>query len=139
MIVPMQPEHAIAVFRDLSEQTLAEARAVELSPETLAVRFVDFMRHGTYVAHAFLEDEKPYCVMATRAAGVNPTFLVAGRDFFEKSLRHRREFKAYLAKLAQTLGGSITTVSDSPHPHAARWFKLMGYKEVVPQKVYRWG
>ncbi len=140
MIVPMTAEHVKTVFKDLSDQTLAEAQAADLTPSELSHRFVEFMRSGDYVAHAFLEDGKPYCVMATRAAGQHPTFLVAGRDFFEKSLRHRHEFKAYLAELtSMILGGPITTVSDSPHPHAARWFKLMGYKEVVPQKVYRWG
>lgn len=139
MIVEMTADHVKSVFSELSDQTLAEAQAAELTPQDLSHRFCEFMQGGDYVAHAFLEDEKPYCIMATRAAGQHPTFLVAGRNFFERSLRHRKEFREYLAEMADFLGGPITTVSDSPHPHAARWFKLMGYREVVPQKVYQWG
>lgn len=139
MIVEMASDHVKSVFADLSDQTLAEAQAAEMTPQELSSRFLNFLRGGMYVAHAFLEDGKPYCVMATRATGVHPTFLVAGKDFFERSLRHRKEFREYLAELVDVLGGPVMTVSGSPHPHAARWFKLMGYKEVVPRKVYRWG
>ena len=119
-----------AVLSDLSEQTLAEFRAIRQSPRRFVAEAANFGQRiwvcaGDQPLALFaFEDQGPHCSMWFIASATyfgSPAFVRSSARGFRR-LGHQKP---------------IVCTTFSPHPDVERWYRIMGFEMVLHEGQMR--
>lgn len=117
-----------SVLDRLSDQHRAEyAKLGYPRPEFMA-------RMAAYMAQADTKvlwfDDKPQAVLAIKLGDPLPTtWLAVTKEFFENGTASTRAARRYMQDAAMR-HGTILSIIGSGHPQAAKWMKVIGFKQI---------
>ena len=119
------------IFMHVSKVTEAEVMASGVGHQGLYDYVIRQME--AFPAIAAVYQGEPIAILGVERGGDNDlfTWFISAETYFElghKSARFGRKFMKTLMKVHS--GKRVLSVSSSPHPDAARWFRLMGGKQI---------
>lgn len=118
------------IVANLSDQNRGEQRAFGLTDAQLVSRLTKLMDRGH--SEAVTVDGQPAAALGI-ADGY--TWFVATEAFFSLGIKGVRYARERMATLRKVEGKALTSLSRSPHPGTARWFKALGFVENCEHNV----
>jgi hypothetical protein len=127
------------VWTHLAWQNRAEHERLGLSQIEVFAQAKDWLsKHGATTAWL---DADPAFIFGVIPGDVPVTWFLATEDFFATGASGVRQGRRFV-KEAFRKHGRLTTVSSSPHPDAARWFRLLGFEKLetsLGADIYTYG
>ncbi|NGN41145.1 hypothetical protein G6N74_08715 [Mesorhizobium sp. CGMCC 1.15528] len=123
-----------AIFRDLANRMADQYATAGLNIDEVKDEFMMALREGR--GHTLIEDGKPVAIIAWREINhAAQTAFAAHESFFSRSSvrfckKHIRRIQALCGNLP------IHSYSWSHRPEVAKWFRILGFKEVERGKGF---
>lgn len=119
------------IVANLSAQNVAEQDVFGLTDEQLLAKLSSFLRTGTH-SETMFRDGKPIYALGL-VDGF--TWFVCTKAAWDLGIAGIRIGRDRMKRLRAVEGRPLISISRSPHPDAARWFRALGFTEKPMRSV----